>query len=103
MEDYRLSSANGRFAEAAAFVRAYPTDLPKLPALAERIVTPVLVISGQSDPLVPPSNGDLLQRILPNCRHEVIDCGHFVWEDAPDAYIRFASAWIRTHGLRTDW
>ncbi|WP_159949559.1 hypothetical protein [Rhizobium sp. 18065] len=43
MEDYRLSSANGRFAEAAAFVRAYPTDLPKLPALAERVVTPVLV------------------------------------------------------------
>lgn len=98
MEDYRLSSANGRFAEAAAYVRAYPVDLPKLPAIAKRIVTPVLVLSGQHDPLVPPSNGDFLQRILPNCRHKVIDGGHFVWEDAPDAYARFASAWIRSGG-----
>lgn len=98
MEDYRLSSANGRFAVAAAFVRAYPTDLPKLSEIAPHIVTPVLVLSGRDDPLVPPSNGDLLLRILPHCRHEAVDCGHFVWEDAPDAYARFAGDWIRSGG-----
>ncbi len=98
MEDYRLSSANGRFAEAATYVRAYPTDLPKLPALAEKILTPVLLLSGQNDPLVPTSNGDFLQRILPNSQHEIMDCGHFGWEDMPDVYVSFVSAWIRTHG-----
>ncbi len=78
MEDYRLSSADGRYREAAEYVRAYPSDLPILQAFAGKIGTPVLVISGQTDPLVPPANGELLERILPHCRHVVLNAGHFV-------------------------
>jgi len=33
LEDYRLSSAGGRFEQAAQYVRAYPRDLPRLKAL----------------------------------------------------------------------
>jgi pimeloyl-ACP methyl ester carboxylesterase len=98
MEDYRLSSAEGRYAEAAAYVRAYPRDLPVLQDLAKSIRTPVLVLSGRNDPLVPPANGELLERLLPHCRHEVLESGHFVWEDAADDYARLVTDWIRTSG-----
>jgi pimeloyl-ACP methyl ester carboxylesterase len=97
MEDYRLSSADGRYIEAAAYVRAYPQDLPLLQRLLGSIETPVLVLSGRTDPLVPPSNGDLLEHLLPHCRHEVLESGHFVWEDAADDYARAVTNWIRSH------
>jgi pimeloyl-ACP methyl ester carboxylesterase len=98
MEDYRLSSADGRYMEAAAYVRAYPQDLPLLQRLLGSIETPVLVLSGRTDPLVPPSNGDLLEHLLPHCRHEVLEAGHFVWEDAADDYARAVTDWIRSQG-----
>ena len=60
LEDYRLSSAGRRFAEAAEFVRAYPRDLPRLKPLLPGIKTPVLVLAGRDDCCVPPSNGELL-------------------------------------------
>jgi pimeloyl-ACP methyl ester carboxylesterase len=98
MEDYRLSSADGRYREAAEYVRAYPRDLPKLQAFAGEIGTSVLVISGETDPLVPPANGALLERILPHCRHVVVNAGHFVWEDAAPEYADLVAAWIRSGG-----
>lgn len=98
MEDYRLSCANGRYLEAAKYVRAYPADLPVLQDVAKTIRTPVLVISGRTDPLVPPANGELLQRLLPHCRHEILQSGHFVWEDAADECARLVTDWIRTNG-----
>ncbi|SDA35926.1 alpha/beta fold hydrolase [Sphingomonas sp. NFR15] len=98
MEDYRLSSAHGRYREAAQYVRAYPRDLPLLQGFAGGIGSPVLVISGADDPLVPPSNGALLERLIPDCRHEVLKSGHFVWEDAAAAYASLVSEWIRTGG-----
>jgi pimeloyl-ACP methyl ester carboxylesterase len=55
---------------------------------------PVLAISGQDDPLVPPSNGEYLKRHLPNCRAEVMAAGHLVWEDDPQTYAGLVSAWI---------
>lgn len=98
MEDYRLSSADGRYREAAEYVRAYPRDLSVLQSFAGEIGTPVLVISGETDPLVPPANGELLERILPHCRHVVVKAGHFVWEDAATEYANLVAAWIRTDG-----
>jgi pimeloyl-ACP methyl ester carboxylesterase len=98
MEDYRLSSADGRYMAAAAYVRAYPQDLPLLQRLLGSIETPVLVLSGRTDPLVPPSNGDLLEHLLPHCRHEVLEAGHFAWEDAADDYARAVSDWVRSQG-----
>jgi len=65
LEDYRLSSAGRRFAQAAVYVRAYPRDLPRLKALLPGIKTPVLVLAGRDDPIVPPSNGELLAKHLP--------------------------------------
>jgi pimeloyl-ACP methyl ester carboxylesterase len=94
LEDYRLSSAGSRFEEAAAFVRAYPTELPRLEALIPTIETPVLVIAGRNDAEVPPPNGQLLADNLPHCRHELLDAGHLAWEDQAEAYADALAAWI---------
>ena len=95
IEDYRLSSAGRRFAEAAGFVQAYPRDLPRLKTTLPNIDTPVLVLSGRSDPIVPPSNGELLVKYLPHCRHEVLEGGHLIWEDAPPTYAARLANWLR--------
>ncbi|MGN6124489.1 MAG: alpha/beta fold hydrolase [Sphingomonas oligoaromativorans] len=99
IEDYRLSSLDARWNEAANFVRAYKVDLPRLAELLPLISTPVLVISGKDDPFVPSANGEFLEQHLQNCKAVVVDAGHFVWEDAPDDYAALATDWIRaTHG-----
>jgi len=86
LEDYRLSSAGRRFAEAAEYVRAYPRDLPRLRTLLPNIATPVLVLTGKDDPIVPPANGQLLADHLPHCRQKLLEGGHLIWEDAAEAY-----------------
>src|SRR3989475_1567416 len=96
LEDYRLSSAGRRFEEAAQFVRAYPRDLPRLKALLPSIETPVLVLAGRNDPIVPPPNGQLLVDLLPRCRQTLLDGGHLIWEDAPEAYSANLAQWVRT-------
>jgi pimeloyl-ACP methyl ester carboxylesterase len=95
LEDYRLSSAGRRFAQAAEYVRAYPRDLPRLKTLLPGIETPVLVLAGRNDPIVPPSNGELLAKHLPHCRHVLLEGGHLIWEDAADAYGAQLADWLR--------
>jgi pimeloyl-ACP methyl ester carboxylesterase len=94
LEDYRLSSAGRRFEEAAQFVRAYPRDLPRLKALLPSIKTPVFVLAGRNDPIVPPPNGQLLADLLPRCRQTLLDGGHLIWEDAADAYSAQLVQWV---------
>lgn len=94
LEDYRASSAGSRWSEAADFVRAYARDLPRLGELLGSINTPVLAISGAHDPFVPPSNGALLAERLPHCVHEIVESGHFVWEEASARYAELITGWI---------
>jgi len=94
LQDYKSSSNGQRWNEAADFVRAYKQDLPILAGLLPSIQTPTLVISGKDDPIVPPANGQFLADRLPHCRAEVVDAGHFVWEDAADTYAELVSGWI---------
>jgi pimeloyl-ACP methyl ester carboxylesterase len=96
LEDYRQSSAGSRWNDAAAFVRAYTSDLPRLAAILDGIETPMLVISGKDDPFVPTSNGEFLRERLPHCIHEVVDSGHFVWEDAAPRYAELIVDWVQS-------
>ena len=95
LEDYRLSSAGRRFEQAAQYVRAYPRDLPRLKALLPSIETPVLVLAGRNDPIVPPPNGQLLVDSLPHCRQTLLDGGHLIWEDAAEAYAADLAEWVQ--------
>lgn len=95
LKDYQAGSAGRRFIEAMAYVRAYPGDLAELRALLPGIRTPVLSIWGAHDPIVPPSNADVLDRTLPRTRSVLLDSGHFVWEDQAEQYAAAVRVWIR--------
>jgi pimeloyl-ACP methyl ester carboxylesterase len=58
------------------------------------IRTPVLIIAGRQDPIVPPANGQLLADHLPNSRYTLLEGGHLIWEDAAAAYAFNVTEWI---------
>jgi pimeloyl-ACP methyl ester carboxylesterase len=91
-QDYITSFAGERFAESMRYVRAYPEQLPVLGDLLSTIDTPVLIINGARDPVVPPVNAEYLhERCL--TAGEIIDAGHFIWEDAADNYAALVTGW----------
>ncbi len=92
-EDYLASYEGERFAESMAYVRAYPTDVPALGRLLPEIRTPVLVIGGRRDEVVPPVNAEYLHERLPASRLALVDSGHFTWEDAADEYASLVTGW----------
>jgi pimeloyl-ACP methyl ester carboxylesterase len=75
-----------RFAESVRYVRKYPEELPQLAELLPQITTPVTIINGRYDRVVPLANVEFLDERLPNSRVAIIDGGHFIWEEAPTEY-----------------
>jgi pimeloyl-ACP methyl ester carboxylesterase len=84
--DYLASYEGDRFVESMRYVRAYPEQLPELAELLPHIDVPVTLVNGRHDHIVPPSNVEFLHARLPNSRIELIDAGHFVWEEEPAQY-----------------
>jgi len=84
--DYLDAYDGGRFVESMRYVRRYPEELPELAALLPEITTPVTIVNGRNDRVVPLANAEFLDARLPNSRVVVIDAGHFVWEEAPVEY-----------------
>jgi pimeloyl-ACP methyl ester carboxylesterase len=94
IDDYVESNMGGRFAEAARYVRSYPQQLPRLTGLLPQIFTPVQIITGGRDPLVPVANAEFLHTRLPNSRLDVLDTGHLAWEEASGDYGAIITAWV---------
>jgi pimeloyl-ACP methyl ester carboxylesterase len=92
-EDYLASFAGERFAESIRYVQAYPQELPVLRDLLPTIKTPVNIINGKRDPVVPPVNAEFLQERLLKSKLDLIDAGHFIWEDAADQYAALVTSW----------
>jgi pimeloyl-ACP methyl ester carboxylesterase len=84
--DYIACYDGDRFVESMRYVRAYPDQLPALAKLLPGITTPVTIINGAHDRVVPVANAEFLDARLPNSRVRIIDAGHFVWEEAPAEY-----------------
>jgi pimeloyl-ACP methyl ester carboxylesterase len=84
--DYLESYEGDRFVESMRYVRRYPEELPVLRDLLPQIATPVTIINGEHDRVVPVANAEFLDERLPNSRVRLIDAGHFVWEEAPAEY-----------------
>jgi pimeloyl-ACP methyl ester carboxylesterase len=92
-EDYLESFAGERFAESMRYVQAYPQELPVLRDLLPTIETPVQIINGARDLVVPPVNAEFLHERLPKSKLDFIDAGHFIWEDAADEYAALVTSW----------
>lgn len=92
-QDYLASFEGERFAESMRYVRTYPEQLPILGALLPKIETPVQIIAGARDPVVPPVNAEYLHERLPKSKLDIIDALHFIWEDAADTYAALVTSW----------
>jgi pimeloyl-ACP methyl ester carboxylesterase len=92
-EDYLSSYEGDRFVESMRYVRAYPTELPALRDLLPKIQTPVQIIAGARDLVVPPGNAEFLHERLPNSKLDIVDAGHYTWEDAADQYAALVTTW----------
>ena len=84
--DYVACYEGDRFVESMRYVRQYPEELPALAELLSQITTPVTIINGRHDRVVPLANAEFLDERLSNSRVAIIDGGHFVWEEAPAEY-----------------
>jgi len=93
-EDYLGSYDGDRFVESMRYVRSYPTELPKLAELLPRIETPVQIIAGGRDRVVPLVNAEFLAERLPHSALTMVDAGHFVWEEAPGEYASIVTDWV---------
>jgi pimeloyl-ACP methyl ester carboxylesterase len=92
-EDYLSAYDGDRFVESMCYVRAHPDELRILAELLPHIETPVEIIGGLWDWAVPPSNHRYLHERLPNSKLDLIDAGHFTWEDAADQYAGIVISW----------
>jgi pimeloyl-ACP methyl ester carboxylesterase len=92
-QDYLSAYEGDRFVESMRYVRSYPTELPELRDLLPEIETPVQIVTGGRDQAVPPVNGEFLHERLPNGRLDIIDAGHFTWEDSADEYASLVTNW----------
>ena len=92
-QDYLASFEGERFAESMRYVRTYPEQLPILRDLLPKIETPVQIIAGARDPVVPPVNAEYLHERLPKSKLDIIDAPHFIWEDAADTYAALVTSW----------
>jgi pimeloyl-ACP methyl ester carboxylesterase len=95
LRDYLASYAGDRFWNAMAFVRDYPNSLPRLAKRLGDVTVPCQITVGRHDPFVPVSNAEGLHKGLRKSNLNVLDCGHFVWEDAAAEYGRLASDFIK--------
>ena len=93
-QDYLESYAGDRFVESARYVRTYPTELPKLAEKLPGIETPVQIVCGRDDPIVPIPNQEFLQARLPHSRMDLLPAGHFAWEEVPDLYGQTLINWL---------
>ena len=93
-EDYVSAYDLGRFAESARFVRTYPEQNPVLRDLLPSITAPTQIVAGRHDDLVPWSNNQYLDDLLPNSEIHPLEAGHFAWEEAAEEYGRLVAEWI---------
>jgi pimeloyl-ACP methyl ester carboxylesterase len=93
-DDYLESYAGDRFVESARYVRSYPAELPPLAEKLPGIETPVEIVCGRDDPIVPMANQEFLHERLPNSRMDPLPAGHFAWEEVPDLYGDVLIRWL---------
>ena len=92
-EDYLSSYEGDRFVESMRYVRTNPAELPALRDLLPQVQTPVQIIVGGRDRAVPPVNAEFLHERLPHSKLDIVDAGHFTWEDGADQYAALVTTW----------
>ena len=86
-EDYLSSYGGDRFAETIPYAQSYREQLPMLAELLPAIQTPVRIVAGSNDRVVPPADAQFLADRLPHSQVDFIQgAQHFCWEEKPHEY-----------------
>ena len=101
-EDYLACYEGDRYVESMRYVRRYPEELPVLAELLPQIATPVTIINGRHDRVVPIANAEFLGERLPTSRVVLIDAGHFVSSVVPIGSRSKVKPALRATALRAD-
>jgi cis-3-alkyl-4-acyloxetan-2-one decarboxylase len=68
-----------------------------LPQFSE---TPVLLVWGMQDPVIPPSILHRWQQLYPHATtHEIEDASHFLQEDAPERIVPWIETFLKANPL----
>jgi pimeloyl-ACP methyl ester carboxylesterase len=93
-EDYMSCYEGERFADTIPYAQSYREYLPELAELLPGIHTPVRIVAGADDQVVPRSNAEFLHERLPNAQVDLIaGAGHFCWEEKPAQYAALLTSW----------
>ena len=93
-EDYMSCYEGDRFADTIPYAQSYREYLPELAKLLPGIRTPVRIVAGADDQVVPRSNAEFLHQRLPNAQLDLIaGAGHFCWEEKPVEYAALLTSW----------
>jgi pimeloyl-ACP methyl ester carboxylesterase len=93
-EDYLSAYEGDRFADTIPYAQSYREYLPQLAELLPQIQTPVRIVAGADDQVVPPVNAEFLGQRLPHSRVDLIPgAGHFCWEEKPADYAALVTGW----------
>lgn len=93
-EDYMSCYEGDRFARTVPYAQSYLDYLPQLADLLANISTPVRVVQGSDDQVVPAVNAEFLAGRIPHARVDLIaGAGHFCWEEKPDEYASLVTGW----------
>lgn len=77
------------------YLRVWGMDTPDYVAGIPDIQQPVLVLTGDSDTVVPVSDSEKLHDELPNAELEILPaCGHVPQEECPSLFIEAVDAWL---------
>ena len=77
------------------YLRVWGVDTPDLAARIPEIQQPALVITGDSDAIVPVTDSQRLDSELPNSELVILpSCGHVPQEECPEAFEEAVDAWL---------
>lgn len=77
------------------YLRVWGDDTPDFEAHLPKIQQPALVITGDSDAVVPVADSQRLQAELPNAELVILPaCGHVPQEECPDAFEEVVEGWL---------
>ncbi len=78
-----------------AYLRAWGVDTPDFVTRIPIIQQPALVITGDSDAVVPVSDSQRLDSELPNSELVILpSCGHVPQEECPEAFEEAVDPWL---------
>ena len=83
-----------------AYLQEWGTNPAAITAQLEAVSQPALVLTGDSDAVVPAADSERLANTLPHAEYAVLpSCGHVPQEECPDKFEEVVGAWLTQSDL----